>query len=320
MKSKLYIAAIILLISSSSIAQRIDNTASFRDIKNDRYFRFDYDNDFFTSSDLYYTQGYTLELVTPWLKGNPINKILIAPKTSEKRYGLSFEQTGFIPTDISADQILYGDRPYAATIALKSFVIATDTLNKSRLSSSLTSGMIGPAALGDQMQSGIHKWIGDELPMGWKYQMKNDLILDYELVYEKQLYQLQNIFRINLDSKARLGTYNTHISAGINATLGIINSPFTSFKDQNRFQVYLFTQPQIKVVGYDASIQGGLFSTNNPYTISAGGIERFVMQNNYGIVIRFKKLYFEYSRADITREFKTGYAHKWGGFKIGFHI
>lgn len=320
MKNKRYIIAIILLISNFSIAQRIDNAVSFRDIKSDSYFRFDYDNDYFASSDLYYTQGYTFELVTPWLKGNPINKILITPKNSESRYGLSFEQTGFVPTDISADKILYGDRPYAATIALKSFVITTDTIYTSRLSSSLTTGMIGPVALGDEMQTNIHKWIGNELPMGWKYQMKNDLMLDYELAYEKQLLQVQNVFRINLDTKARLGTYNTHASAGINATLGIINSPFTSFKSQNRFQVYLYAQPQIKAVGYDASLQGGLFSTNNPYTIPSGDIERLVLQNNYGIVIRFKKLYFEYSRADISREFKTGNAHKWGGFKIGFHI
>lgn len=316
---RLYKIAALLLFANTLFAQKIDNTVSFRDIKSDGYFRFLYDNDFFTSSDLYYTQGYTFELVKPWLKENPVNKLLLQPKNSEMRYGLSFEQTGYIPTDISADEILYSDRPYAATIALKSFTIATDTISKSRLSASLTIGMTGPVALGDEMQTGIHKWIGDQLPMGWKYQIKNDIILDYELAYEKQLFQAYNVLRINLDTKARLGTLNTHASAGINATLGLLNVPFTTSAHNKKFSCYLYAQPVIKVVGYDATLQGGLF-TNSPYTIPDSHMERIVMQNNYGIVIQFRKLYLEYSRTDITKEFKTGRAHKWGGFKVGFTI
>jgi lipid A 3-O-deacylase len=320
MKIPLYYKTVALLFFTNVFfAQKIDNTVSFRDIKSNGYFRFLYDNDFFTASDLYYTQGYTFELVKPWLKGNPVNKLLLKPKDSEIRYGLSFEQTGYIPTDISANVILYGDRPYAATIALKSFTIATDTISKSRLISSLTTGMIGPVAMGDEMQTGIHKWIGDELPMGWQYQIKNDIVLDYELAYEKQLLQFSRLLRINLDAKARLGTLNTYATAGINATLGLINSPFTSSKSKKTFQAYLYSQPVVKAVGYDATLQGGLL-TNSPYTIPNSDVERIVMQNNYGIVIQFWKLYFEYSRTDITKEFKTGSAHKWGGFKIGFTI
>lgn len=314
-----YKTVALLLFANVLFAQKIDNTVSFRDIKSDGYFRFLYDNDYFTASDLYYTQGYTFELVKPWLKGNPVNILLLKPKGNEVRYGLSFEQTGFIPTDISADVILYGDRPYAATIALKSFVIATDTISGSRLTSSLTTGMIGPVAIGDEMQTGIHKWIGDELPMGWQYQIKNDIVLDYELAYEKQLVQLKRLLRINLDTKARLGTLNTYASAGLNASLGLINAPFISSKNKNHFSAYLYTQPVVKAVGYDATLQGGLF-THSPYTIPNSDVERIVMQNNYGIVIQFRKLYFEYSRTDITKEFKTGSSHKWGGFRIGFTL
>ena len=316
MKTKLNLLCL-LLLSAFAHAQKIDNTASFRDINNESYFRFNYDNDFFTATDLYYTQGYQLELVTPWLRKNPINYILPKVKNGETRYGLLFENLGYVPTSISVAAIQYGDRPYASTMALKSFIISTDTVQHYRIASSLTVGVIGPAAQGNEIQTGIHKWIGDEPPLGWHNQVKNDLVLDYELGYEKELLRLKNFFALNLDTKAHLGTFNTNASIGFNATLGLINSPFTAIKNKKKFTAYLYTQPKLKFVGYDASLQGGLFNTTSPYTIPNSGIERFVYENNYGIIIRLHSLYFEYSRNDITSEFKSGHSHKWGGFKIG---
>lgn len=317
---KYFIYTCLLLISVNAFAQRIDNTASYLDIKSDNYFRFHYDNDFFTGTDLYYTQGYTFELVTPWLKKNPVNTIFPKLKNNETRYGISFEQTGFIPTSITADEILYGDRPYAATIALKSFAITTDTLQKSRLVSSLTTGMIGSAALGNEMQTGIHKWINDDLPQGWKYQIKNDIVLDYEVTYEKELLGLKDYFAITGKARARLGTLNTNIATGVTFRLGLINAPFTSYKHTNKLQVYLYSQSMVAAIGYDATLQGGLFNRNSPYTLPYSEVEKFTAQHNYGIVLQYRSLFLEYSKAMITREFATGHSHRWGGFKIGFKL
>lgn len=281
-----------------------------------RYFRLLYDNDFFTATDLYYTQGYTLELVTPGLSNNPVNYIL--PKFSGKSiYGLAFEQTGFIPTDISDPNIRYGDRPYAATFAFKSFITSTDTLRKSRLTSSLSVGMIGQAALGYEIQSGIHKWIDDEEPMGWRHQIRNDIVLDYELAYEMQLVRLWDFFSVTSASKLRAGTLNTHLATGFNGTLGLINSPFSANVNHKKLQLYIYSQPMATLVGHDATLQGGLFN-ESPYTIPSGDVERLVLQNNFGLILQYRSLYFEYSRNHISREFKTGKSHAWGGFKVGF--
>ena len=298
-------------------AQRIDNTVSYRGMNSDSYFRFNYDNDFFSALDLYYTQGYSFELAGVWLEKNPVNKIFITAGNNSNVYGLLFEQSGFTPTDITADEILYGDRPFAATIALKSFLSSTDTINKSRFTSSLTLGMIGPAAFGDEMQTGIHKWIDDDIPMGWQYQIKNDVIINYELGYEKQLFNLSNIFALTSQLKVRLGTLNTNLSTGFTATLGILNNPFSA--QANRpFQVYLFAHPAGTLVGYDTTMQGGLFNTKSPYTIPDSDIERVTLQNSYGIVIKYRSLYLEYFQSAVTREFATGSSHRWGGFKAGF--
>lgn len=310
---------ILFLISNHFLsAQKIDNMASFRDIKSDHYFRFNYDNDYFGSTDQNYTQGYNFEFVLPVLKKNPINYLFYIPKKSDVKYGLSLEHIGYTPVNIKSSEIQVGDRPFAAAIMLKSFTITTDTIAKSRFVSSLNIGLIGPGAFGKEMQVAIHEATGNTIPEGWQNQIKNDLVLNYELNYEKQIFRYNNLLAINFDSKLKLGTLFTNAAVGMNATLGIINSPFTAVNKKNKFQVYLFSQPQITVIGYDTTLQGGLFNTKSPYTIKSNDIERFTAQNNYGIVLQSKTLYFEYFLTQTTREFKTGDAAKYGGIKFGF--
>lgn len=41
---------------------------------------------------------------------------------------------------------------------------------------------------------------------------------------------------------------------------------------------------------------------------------------NYGIVLQTKKIYLEYSRANISKEIKTLVPAGWGGIKIGWKI
>ena len=317
MKNYLY-SLLLLCFINTSYSQKIDNMASFRDIKGENYFRFNYDNDYFGSTDENYTQGYNFELVAPFLKNNPINSLFYKPKNSEIKYGLSIEHIGFTPFSIGSSEIQYGDRPFAAAIMLKSFSIATDTIQKSRFVSALSVGLIGPGAFGKEMQVGIHKATGNTIPMGWQYQIKNDLVLNYEINYEKQLINYASLLNVNLDTKAKIGTLFTNVSLGFNATLGIINAPFSSLKNKNKFQIYLFAQPQVNFIGYDATLQGGLFNKKSPYTIDSSSIERATLQNNYGIVIQTRSIYFEYYLTQLTKEFKTGEAVKWGGIKFGF--
>ena len=311
---------LVLCIPSISLAQKIDNMASFKDIKSTNYFRFHYDNDYFTSTDKEYTQGYNFELTSSRLEKNPLNYFFIKPKTSEFKYGISIEHIGFTANNIASDQIQYNDRPFAAAIMLKSFLIATDTIQKTRIVSSLNVGIIGPGAFGGDMQTAIHKATGNTIPKGWYNQIKNDFVLNYELTYEKQLVRFYDFFTLQTTATARLGTLFTNASVGLNATLGLINSPFTTVKNKNKFQLYLYTQPLLNAIGYDATLQGGLFNRESVYTISSNDIERFTLQNNYGIVLQYRGFYAEYSRTLLTREFSYGDSHKWGGIRLGFKL
>ena len=307
-----------LLLPTLIYAQKIDNMASFRNIQDDRYFRFNYDNDYFTSTDFNYTQGYNFEFVLPSLRKNPVNYLFFKPKGNGFKYGLSVEHIGYTPKQYKFPEIQFGDRPFAAAIMLKSFAIATDTLNNSRFVSSLNVGIIGPGAFGKEMQVAIHEATANTIPRGWNNQIKNDVVVNYEVSYEKQLLRYRNLVSLQTLGTARIGTLFTNASIGVNGVVGIINSPFASVYQKNKFALYFYSQGIVNAIGYDATLQGGVFNDKSPYTIASSDINRLTAQHNFGLVLQTRTLYFEYSRSMLTREFNSGHSAKWGGIKIGF--
>ena len=313
---KLLLLLLLTILPTTIVAQKIDNMVAFRTIKSDSYFRFNYENDYFASTDENYTQGYNLELVLPVFKKNPINYLFYKPENSQIKYGLALEHIGFTPDAYEKTEIQYNDRHFASAIMLKSFIIATDTLQKSSFTSSFSIGIIGPGAFGKEMQVGIHEATGNVIPQGWRNQIKNDAVINYEIAYEKQLVRLKNIFSLQTKTALKVGTLQTNASVGLNATIGLINNAFNSSKD--KFNFYFYSQPVVSVIGYDATLQGGLFNRESPYVIGSNDINRFTAQHNYGFILKTKTLYFEYSRSSITKEFKYETAAKWGGIKIGF--
>ena len=83
------------------------------------------------------------------------------------------------------------------------------------------------------------------------------------------------------------------------------------------FQIYLYNQPLVGLIGYDATMQGGLFNKSSPYTLKYNEINQITFQDNFGIVASFWNIYFEYYHTYLTKEFKNGRDHRWGGIKIG---
>lgn len=311
---------LLLVFPSLGFGQKIDNLASFRNMESDIYFRFNYDNDYFAATDKNYTQGYSLEFVAPVFKKNPVNYLLFKPEPAVNRYGVALEHIGFTPKNIESPEIQMGHRPFAAAIMLKSFLISTNRENRSRFISSMSLGIIGPGAFGKEMQVGIHKATGNVIPEGWRNQIKNDVVLNYQVGYEKQLLHYRNFFSLQANSYIQIGSLFTNASAGFNTVAGLINSPFSSEEKYRKFQLYVYAQPLIKVVGYDATIQGGLFNNRSLYTIPSDEIERFTGQLNYGVVLRINSFYLEYTRTSITKEFQSGNSANWGGVKLGFGI
>src|SRR5690606_32127632 len=175
-----------------------------------------------------------------------------------------------------------------------SFKISTNTSNTYRITSSLSLGLMGPGAFGEEMQVGIHKATGNKIPMGWQYQIRNDVVVNYDIGFEKQLLEYSDLMTLQAQFNWQLGTLFSNVSAGLNGTVGLMNSVFSESDQPKKFQVYVYSQAFVTVVGYDATLQGGLFSKESPYTIASGDVERLKAQFNYGLIVKTKTLYFEY--------------------------
>jgi len=127
--------------------------------------------------------------------------------------------------------------------------------------------------------------------------------------------ELGTMYPFNLILQHELVLFFTNASVGLNTTIGIINSAFSANK--SKFQLYGYSQVLGNIIGYDATLQGGIFNRDSPYTIPSDEITILTGQFNYGLVLKTKTLYFEYSRTVLTREFDSGSPTKWGGIRIG---
>ncbi len=308
-----------LLHHASILAQAMDNSVSYRNIPGDKYFRINYENDFFTASDRDYTQGILIEKVCPDFSRFPLMKVLGHPKHSNLKYGLAIEHNAYTPNQINEYAIQYGDRPYAGVLLLKTFLIAANYARRQQFSVSFSTGLIGPGAGGELIQRTIHHWINYTQPQGWHNQIRNDLVLNYQVDGEKEIYQYGNHFSISSYGAVRLGTLSDKLSAGFTASMGDFKSSFTQPVLVKRpFQWYIYCQLLGNAVGYDCTLQGGVLNHSSVYTIAGSEINRLTLQNKFGIVLIFQSLYLEYYRTGLTEEFKTSLYHRTGGIQIGF--
>ncbi|MBC7554627.1 MAG: lipid A deacylase LpxR family protein [Taibaiella sp.] len=313
----LKVLAVAAFCSITSFAQVINNLASYTNVNSGNYFRLNYDNDFFSAKDEYYTQGIHLEYVHTRLNKFVVNKALLHPGFTTLKYGIGAEHNGYTPSSISSDSILYGDRPFAAALYFKFFCIAIDAEHQQRLSTALSLGVVGSAAGAQQMQTSIHKWLNNVTPHGWEHQIHNDLILNYEVNYEKKVFSLGNIFLLDAVGMARVGTFSDKAGIGTTAMLGFFESPFgAQTGNRRKWSIYAYDRPEYDVVLYDATLQGGLFNRTSPYTIAAGDISRVTFQNRFGVAASAGNIRVEYFQTYLSKEFATGTFHKWGGVQL----
>jgi len=321
MPYRISLIAALWLLSVAGYGQAIDNALSYKNINTDDYVRINYENDFFSGTDVYYTQGIHLEIVAPALRRFLLSRLLWHPGYSYIRYGIGAEHEGYTPRSYSAPEILYGDRPFAACLFLKTFLLALDTARKQRWSAALSTGVVGQAAGGMEMQTGIHRWLHDVIPRGWPNQVHNDAILNYQADYEKQLVQAGHLFSVDAAGTARAGTLSDKASAGLTIMIGYFDSPYSAAtSSKSAFRIYAYEHPEISVVGYDATLEGGVFDHTSPYTLSAASLSRITFQNRFGFVVVYHRTYLEYFQSLLSSEFRGEDFHVWGGVQIAFGI
>lgn len=309
MRLSLRILLLTLLCAFAAYGQH-DSVA----ISTNKSITLNYENDYFTGTDIYYTQGIKLELVFPFLRYSPIMYLLPRLSNSTVRYEVNFDQDCFTPTSITVDSIQRGDRPYSGYIYLGHVKTSTQADKKQKLEAEADVGTLGKCAVCEQEQKMIHRWINDRQPDGWKYQTASELMLNYRLKYEKGLL---NDTSIDISGYGQVEAGNIYDNAilGGQLRMGKMQSYFAGNRTR-KFQLYGFLDGWAKAVAYNATLQGGLFSNNNPYTLPYSAIDHFVLGYTYGICLSYKSILLEYSSTHITHEILNGEYHGWGHISI----
>lgn len=197
------------------------------------------ENDLFAklaNTDRHYTNG----MKASWLSA-PTNdlpdwlKTLSAPPlfslfTNEenitgvtRRVGVSISQLIFTPDDTDASAPILNDRPYAGWLytTLKLESVRTNDLGETWQDQwNLDIGVVGPAALGEQVQNGWHKIINVAQANGWDHQLRNELgvNLRFERAWRSNLLQTPKMLGLSTDfipfGTVSLGNVATYAGVG----------------------------------------------------------------------------------------------------------
>ena len=278
-----------------------------------------FDNDIWNNTDYYYTNGLAIELLTPLAKTSPINKILLGTKAADiELNGFSIRQNMYTPTNPDITEILNNDRPFSAFLTVGHFRETYNFEKRLFIKSTLDIGVLGPASLGGTIQTGLHT----EEPVGWQNQIQNSLVVNYYLEVEKGILHTQN-FEFNLKGSATVGTLFDKAGGGFSLRLGrfipVFQGPmkFMSKTGKNSpLQFWVFAKGNTDFVLYDATLQGGLFTTKSPYTIASNEMNRIVFQASAGIAVYSGSFGIELENFYLTPEFKGGRSFGWGRIKL----
>jgi hypothetical protein len=291
-------------------------------LSHDRSFRINFDNDIFDNTDRYYTNGIRFDFISPFLKQSPLSWLML-PYWGKgiNYYGLSIGQNMYTPSTTKVGGIHYGDRPYAAYLFLGSFKISNDPGKRFRQTSELDLGVIGPLAFGDFLQKTVHSNLPtNSEPLGWEYQIQNDVILNYNLTYEKGILSTRRV-ELNLNGVGSLGTLYTNMGGGFQFRTGKMNSYFGTYgfsrnklnkvAGYSKFQAFLFVTSLGRLVGYDATLEGGMFNKSSIYTLNSKEISYLTYQGTLGFTLSYEGFRLDVEQFLLSPEFHGCAWHKW---------
>ena len=319
---RLLFLLLLLLLGFGSRAVSVP-ADTLRPIGPDRLLSYTYANDLFFRTDYYFTQGMTLTLVHPALARLPAGHLLFGgPHGSTQYYGIRLRYDGFTPLRIQDPFIRVGDRPYAAYGYASFFRVSNQPARYQRLTTALELGFMGPAAGGKELQTAIHRVTGNTEPQGWHHQIRNAPVVGYRVAFEKQLAASSGRAELLGTTEASLSTLYTYASTGLRLRAGQLNPYFSSLSSTRPGSWQLYGQATLegRLIGYDATLQGGIFTNNDPYTLAAGAVRPTVLRSSGSVVLAHEKLRVEATIVWLTPEFTGGRSHRWGqlGVTVGF--
>ena len=314
--------------------------AAVAQAKERRFITFNAENDLFGGgTDRNYTSGVRVTYFDLGAQPHPVFKNIsrIFPtftinKTTSIYYTLG--QNLYTPKDIT--QIVQDprDHPWAGFL-YGAAGLATITKNHVD-EAEVTLGVVGPAALGEETQKFIHKYISDSpTPMGWDNQLKNEpgLILAWQRRWPTLIGTEALGFRAGAEPHfgVTLGNIYTYANAGLSFRL----SPFAGrWQDdpirvrpampgtgaflvpEDTFTWYLFGGVEGRAVARNIFLDGNTFADS--YSVDKNP---FVADVNAGLAVTYSKVRMSYAVIYRTHEFRTqDGGNVFGTVSLGFRF
>ncbi|MBU1010006.1 MAG: lipid A deacylase LpxR family protein [Bacteroidetes bacterium] len=291
-----------------------------------RYFVIDFENDVFTNTDLYFTNGTQLTLIHPVFQHLKLAGGLPGlGKSSLNHYGMKLRQNLYTSIDPEATAIDRHDRPFAGILYVSFFKISTRADLKLRWQSEVIIGTVGSGSLAHTVQQSLHQ----KEPVGWDFQIKNDILLNYNMQLEKGIVASRQ-FEAIAQGGLMAGTYATNGSVAFQFRFGKFRPYFNdlsfaaqgiaSERNATDWQYWVFINPGARFVLYDVTLNGGVFNRNSPHTFGFADTKHLVGNIETGFVVAYKGIGLQSSLTAISPEFKRGMSHKWGAFKLFFNF
>lgn len=286
------------------------------------YLIIDFENDIFTNTDYYFTNGVSITLIHPKFSMFNIHRILpgLGAK-SMNYYAIGLRQNMYTGLNPEASEINYHDRPFAGFLAL-TFSRSSFLQNKQvRLTSSVSTGVLGSYSLAGAFQSGLH----DLPPTGWTYQIDNDIIINVSGEIEKALISKKNI-ELGLGILAQAGSLFTDLSGKIMLKIGQFNPSFnglpisrkgtTKQNSDYKFQYWISISAAEKWVVHNGTLQGGLLNHGSPFTLNYNDLNHIVSRYDVNLNFYYRQNGIVLNFVQISKEFKEGRQHRWGGISL----
>lgn len=203
--------------------------------------------DGFYTSGLRYTQSYRLS--TP---------------DGFKFAGWRLGQQLYTPSDVrvAPSGLSPLERPYAGWL-YGGFFYNLSRPDGSEIAFGLDIGCVGPCAGGRSTQTLIHRVLDQPEPRGWQSQMGNELGVVIRAGGRSPFWRLHSNADLRPGVSARLGNIFTDLSADLTLRVGRLQWSAGGAGAN----AYGFARGAVRAVGYDATLQGGLFSDGDARTV-----------------------------------------------------
>lgn len=287
------------------------------------YWSIQLENDLFGSrDDHFYTSGmkvdYTSREAPPAFMETITDHFPYYRKGGESAYRFGLGQKIFTPSNISQQALIEDDRPYAGWLFVDMGVahMYQEENNISRFNSLIVSlGVIGPASLAEQTQSGMHRLTNSDSPRGWDNQLHNEPAINISYLRKaRRLFLLNEPRQFELSHHAGLVLGNVHIytNAGLMARWGTrlkndIGAPTISpgfpgipaFRPNPTFNWYIFTGIEGRLIARNIFLDGNTFTDSH-------SVEKkdFVSDVIIGIAFHYKEIRISISNMFRSKEFE----------------